>query len=372
MKVFHIHTDIKFLNDSLHFNFENYNNTIIFLGNENELPSNSTFPVICVPNSLTAISKINKLCKNAQIVVLYDLNDIKIALANKLPKNIKVLWRFFGHELYGRKQHEFLSEKTINIIQQQKVSFFIKVKNSIYYRFRKVIQNILFKYNYNFEQAVQRIDIFLCLFEEEYNFLNANFKNLPQFVQIPIFKSLINLTSFVKEKNGGKIIIGNSRNIYNNHIDIFNITKRFKNFNFVLPFNYGSKSIYSEKVEVIAKTQNITIIKSFLQLEAYEGLMDESVAFVLNSYRQMAVGNILIAIKKGMKLYLNKNNIVYKVLKNSNFYIFSIEDLEKDLELKNVKLSEKQVIHNFKAYNNLCNKYTLHDFKTKLEEKLCN
>ena len=86
----------------------------------------------------------------------------------------------------------------------------------------------------------------------------------------------------------------------------------------------------------------------------------------------MAVGNVLIAIKNGMKIYLNNKNIVYKVLKDHHFHVFTIEDFKHDISLKNLSLSNNEVVHNFKIYNTLCKEYTLQDFKSKLEKKLHN
>lgn len=372
MKIYHIHTDPKFINDSLHFDFEDYNNTIVYVGDSVDVKNQTTFPFICIPNTLNVVTKISKICKDAQMIVLYDLSTEKIALANKLPKNIKILWRFFGHELYSRKQKDFLSDNSLELLKQQKTSLFNKVRNLFSFKFKRLARQVVFKDNYNFEQAIKRIDIFLCLFEEEFKILKTIFKGLPEFVQIPIFKTEIKLELLDHTNNKNKLIIGNSRNVYNNHIDILEITQNHKTLNLVLPFNYGSKSLYSRKVEEIALSQNVKVIKDFMPYDAYAILLKDSAAFILNSYRQMAVGNVLIAIESGMKLYINKKNIVYKVLKDHHFHVFTIEDFKHDISLKNLHLSEKEVVHNFKVYNTLCKKYTLQNFKINLETKLCN
>ena len=372
MNIYHIHTDPKFINDSLHFDVEDYNNTIVYVGNSGDVKNQTPFPFICIPNTLNVVTKISKICKDAQMVVLYDLSTEKIALANKLPKEVKILWRFFGHELYSRKQKDFLSDSSLELLKQHKVSLFNKVKTLFSFKFKRLVQQLVYKHNYNFEQAVKRIDIFLCLFEEEFKMLNTHFKGLPEFIQIPLFKTEIKLESYVYTQNKSKLIIGNSRNEYNNHIEILEITQKHKNLNLVLPFNYGSKSLYSRKVIEISKSQNIKVINDFMPYDAYVNLLKDSAALILNSYRQMAVGNVLIAIKNGMKIYLNNKNIVYKVLKDHHFHVFTIEDFKHDISLKNLSLSNNEVVHNFKIYNTLCKEYTLQDFKSKLEKKLHN
>ena len=371
-KIFHIHTDPKFINDSSNFDFEDYNNTIIYIGDSTEIKNQTSFLVIYIPDSLNVVNKISEICKVAQMVILYDLSAEKIALANKLPKDVKILWRFFGHELYGRIQKHFLSSQTIKLLNQQKLNLFYRVKISFLFRLKRFIQKIVLKHNYNFEQALKRIDVFLGLFEEEYKLLNTYFEGLPEFVQIPIFKTEIKLDLYENIQHKDKLIIGNSRNIYNNHMEILELTQKYKNLNLILPFSYGIKSFYSTTVYKTAKKQGVKVISDFMPYKAYINLLKESAAFVLNSYRQMAVGNVLIAIKNGTKIYLNKKNSVYKILKDRNFHVFTIEDFKKDLGLKNTSLSNNEVVHNFKIYNSLCKEYTLEDFKNKLEEKTCN
>ncbi len=371
MKIYHIHTDPKFINDSLHFDFEDYSNTIVYVGNSTEVENQTSFPLICIPKTINLVTKICKLCKDTQMVVLYDLSTEKIALANKLSKDVKILWRFFVYELYCRKQKDFLSDNTLELLKQQKTSLFDKVKTSFSFKFRRLVQQVVYRHNYNFEQAVKRIDIFLCLFEDEFKMLNTHFKGLPEFVQIPVFKREIKLESFEYTQNKSKLIIGNSRNVYNNHIEILEITKKYKNISLVLPFNYGPESLYSRKVKEIAKGQNIKIIDFFMQYDAYEKLLKDSTALVLNTYRQMAIGNVLIAIKNGLKLYLNKKNCVYKILMKHKFHVFTIEDFKHDIDLKNLSLSDKEIIHNFEVYNSICKEYKLQDFKNMLEKKLC-
>jgi dTDP-N-acetylfucosamine:lipid II N-acetylfucosaminyltransferase len=372
LKVYHIHTDKKFLKDSLNFNFKDYHNTIIYIGNDEINNSISNFSIICFKDNINTISKLTKLCKDVQVVVLYDFNDIKIALTNRLPQKIKIIWRFFGHELYGRKQNNFLSKNTLLYLNKEKKtkSFFDKVKIAVPYRFNRFLRVKFYGYNYDFEKSLKRVDLFLGLFKEEYVLLNSIFKNLPDFLQIPIFSNKISLGSLDNIALKDKILLGNSRNIYNNHLDLLEITKDNSNFKYILPFNYGSESFYSKKVEEIAKTQNIYVLNNFMEYKVYENLLKECSAFILNSYRQMAVGNILIAIKSGMKLYLNKKNIVYEVLKNNNFHVSLIEDFKTDLKLNNISLSKEEIIHNYNANNTLCDKYTLQDFKTRLEEKI--
>ncbi len=82
-----------------------------------------------------------------------------------------------------------------------------------------------------------------------------------------------------------------------------------------------------------------------------------------HSFRQMALGNVMVSIVAGSKVYLSEKNISYTWLKNLGFKIFSVEkDLKNDIENGKISLSEKERQINNIAYNELTNKKNAEDF----------
>ena len=84
-------------------------------------------------------------------------------MANSLPKNLKIAWRFFGFELCERRKDIFISKKTMHIIKtkdskKNKIKIFIK-DNLI-----EIVNNFIYPKR-NFIKAVKRCDFFLGLFE---------------------------------------------------------------------------------------------------------------------------------------------------------------------------------------------------------------
>jgi hypothetical protein len=58
------------------------------------------------------------------MVVLYDLNFPKAYIANRLPNSIKIVWRFFGLELYGKMPEVVFSEQTIRASKEISVKYY--------------------------------------------------------------------------------------------------------------------------------------------------------------------------------------------------------------------------------------------------------
>jgi hypothetical protein len=74
-----------------------------------------------------------------------------------------------------------------------------------------------------------------------------------------------------------------------------------------------------------------------MPIAEYNILLQKTDALVINSSKQMALGNIFIAIQNGLKIYLNKNNDILNWLISNNLHVFTIKDFEIDLKLGNTK-----------------------------------
>ena len=91
-------------------------------------------------------------------------------------------------------------------------------------------------------------------------------------------------------------------------------------------------------------------------------------ALVINSYRQMAWGNIRLALEKGVKIYLNEKNIHKDFLINNEFKIFSIEDFENDLKNDSLGFNYEVSMHNLEQFEIFSKSYTKDHFQKKILE----
>src|SRR5699024_9863889 len=112
------------------------------------------------------LNQVINLCKTADLVVLYDLDILKCKIALALPDNVKIAWRFFGHELYSRMQHEVLSDKSLSFTD-----------NSLNKAARNFLRPLYYKIKYGedlktlFQKAVSRFDYMFILSRNEYDYL---------------------------------------------------------------------------------------------------------------------------------------------------------------------------------------------------------
>ena len=353
-KVVHIHTDPKFLRYNPAFDNSIFSNTIIYISETKE-DIHELYPgynIIDIENTRIGLNRAIEIANEADLIVVYMMDICKSYICNRVSPNIPIIWRFFGAELYGKLSTYVLSDTTKQIVGIQ--------QSPLIHRLRNIANNIAsygFSYRKEFLRSTIRTNAIAMLYKQEYEYL-SNYFTLPKYIQLSYdSKDPVNTLSD-KTKT---IIIGNSRNRYNNHLDIINLLKGavHRSYSFVFPFNYGEESIYSNSVIQNAQTlPNCHILNEFIDRTEYIQLFSNSAAFVSNAYRQMAMGNIFIAIRNNTKVYLNPKNSAYHWLLDEGFAVFSIDNLLDDMEKENIILSAEESHKNAMAYHGLYNKYS--------------
>jgi dTDP-N-acetylfucosamine:lipid II N-acetylfucosaminyltransferase len=366
LKAIHIHTDLKFLHQTKMFQGGYFTNTSIVLI-KNKATDVKNTDALLYGTEQEDLQRIVDLCTQADLVVLYDLNPIKIKIVLALPKEVKIAWRFFGYELYSKRPDLFKSD----LSRKYDKKFFSNNLRRILSRY----YNLIFKGNriINIDSRVlNRINYFLAISQEEYDFLKFYWPNLPQFIKVPYFhlkEKIVEVDFQKKQQPNPVVIIGNNRSSYNNHLDLIEIIDNNANkkcYNFTLFFNYGSEGDYAK--EVIKKTVNknyFIIINNFLNKEDFTKIYQNAAALVINGYRQMAGANIRAALANGVKVYLNHKNVHKQFLENQGFKLFSIEDFEADLKNNKLGLDKTIALHNVKNFNRIKEAYTRDDFQKK-------
>jgi dTDP-N-acetylfucosamine:lipid II N-acetylfucosaminyltransferase len=309
------------------------------------------------------------------MVVLYDLNFSKAYIANRLPNSIKVVWRFFGLELYGKMPEVVFSEQTIRASKEISVKYdYLFFRNLLGRAFNKIRFGTNSKTEFK-KAAFNRVDYFHGLSEKEYDFLKEFWPQLPPFLQ----KDYSNLKgnnesnreiNYYHKSENNLIILGNNRSAYNNHLDLLDLIKdsNSKNkYKFLMFFNYGRNNYYADLVRNKAnKIEEIEVLEDFLEIEKFNQIYFEASALVINGYRQMAMGNIFTAIKNKTKIYLSTNNVIFNWLKEEGFSVFSIEEFVIDLDNNNIALKEFEILRNQNQLVTFTKKYNQEEFHNSL------
>lgn len=347
-KLIHIHSESKFLMSIDKYQHDLFENSMLIIGHKNH--SNSKYHDIAVffKREEENIDKIVKYISKFDLVIFEELTPFNKKILLKLPKKIKVSWRFFGYELYSKRLDLMLSDHSLKVLDS---GLKYKSKKSL----KKYFEFIKYKYSfiYHFFKYVKRIDNIQVTSKEEYNFIKKHWLFLPKMLLIPIVRNV----KYEKYEKKDFIILGNSKNIFNNHLDILDIIKNCGNvdgYKVKMFLSYGvDNEYYQEVYRKATEISKVEVITDFLSREEFNQIYKDAAALVLNCYRQMALGNILTAIEHNCKIYLNEKNPLKQWLHNAGFYVFSIADFDKDYKFNNLKLSENHSKNNIFKLNEL-------------------
>lgn len=358
LKLVHIHSDPKFVKEIAKYQTDFFDNRLIILGKKSQ--GNQAFHQTAefIEKKAENIAQIVQMCEGADLVTLNFLCDFKSKIALALPREQKIAWRFFGTEIYSRMQEDVLSEATKDVLKQD------LWRNNPVFRLAKYLRNYFRKDT--FLPAAKRADILLGLFEEEYHHLKASWPDLPPFLTLGLRYEKVHYVSRQKEPY---YILGNSRNIFNNHFELIEMVKSSTNTNYKAKmfFNYGTVSFYSRKVRQAAlDVEQIELIEQFLPMESFEEVYAKASAMVLNGYRQMAMFNVFCAVRNGVKIYLNPKNPTMDWLLNNDIKVYPVKEFERDLATGQLSLTEDEIKDNIDGFNKLIDKFSLSTFQERL------
>ena len=360
-KVLHISKDEKFIDSAYRWS-------------EKNRPSLSKFWIISDTKNLKYIKEtpceiystkelLFKACRrkaeNYDAVILHNLDLKKIIFVLLCSKKIKFIWVGLGTDYYKYiyKSREQTLLPLTRIIYKQN-----------YNEVREKIKQIFYQ-SFIIKKAINKITYFAPVVEYEYNLIKNNNKWFkPKFVDFNYGTGKIkNNESLTKNYNlGDSILIGNSATYENNHLDFFEKIKDYKlvENEIICPLSYGRNEYRDIILESGEKyfSNKFNGITEFLKLEDYKAMIADCSIVVMNHIRQQAVGNIMIMISMGAKIYLRKENYLFNFFQRSGYKVFAIEDIKDEKDFLR-KLTKEEVEHNKNTMRDL---YTIDKFEKKI------
>lgn len=300
-----------------------------------------------------------------KIIIHYlDLKKVNFILEHNLI-NIPCYWCIWGGDLYNT----FLVNRGYPIYYE---SHFL----GNFFKIRVHIKNILLRFN--IIRTTERIML---------DFIKNNITHIISTIDYPIVKKYLgdyiqaervmglnyypievilgNLTN--ETVKGNTILIGNSASFTNNHSYAFKYLSRLniKNRKIITPLSYGGSPAYIKHIMKKYKEkwlESYNALLNFLPLEEYNNLMLTSDICIFPSWRQEAVGNIIISLYLGSKIFLSIKSPLFEYFQDMGIKIYAIENIkQEDLDTplnETVRKKNREII--FNAY---CEKKTIEAIK---------
>lgn len=234
------------------------------------------------------------------------------------------------------------------------------------------------KHKYTLWRIIRRVDLFIPCIPIDYKLLKEQCK----FFHADIFfhPKLHIEYPFINHKKPKNILIGNSFTYTNNHLDIFEKIYGFllsDGQKYVIPVNYGWGNPFGNNPDnLIAlcklKPSTTVWLKDYLDRDKYFELFDNITHAIFGVLRQQALGNIYKCLANGVKVFLYKDSLVAKQLKEDGYIFYTIDD---DLTEESLSkcLSYDDAFHNYQLMVNRNKNYASQSFlQNKLNECLKN
>lgn len=271
-------------------------------------------------------------------VILHNFIDgFKVNLVLRASSEIHFHWMSWGADLYNDVKlfDSCLGDLTYNYLNKKR-NINWKIDKFVEYNF-PYIHNIYCKNSfipiYSYRKAIGRMKSCSTVVPLEMplvrKYTNKNLQYLP--FKYATIESLIteDLDSLCDSCN---ILLGNSATLTNNHFEAIDIIAStvLKSKNVIVPLSYGDSN-YAKDVVTYAKEKisekEIVPLLSFMPLQEYVELLKSCGIVIMNHVRQQAMGNIIISIWMGAKVYFNPRSIVYQYLKDLGLIVYSIDEL---------------------------------------------
>lgn len=275
-----------------------------------------------------------------------------------------IYWIAWGADLYSG----LLEGRGFQLYADRKILWRISPKKLPYLLYSLLYKILLYKRMHNMCKAVRKVHYFVPdSMYDEYPLLLSYYPEFSHleyrdFFYYPI-DEILGTTLYLSITKGNNIIVGNSSSPSGNHVFVFQKLKErdiLHGRKVLVPLSYGNMQ-YADYIMKKGRQylgDKFIAVRNFMPLEEYNRFLLSAGIFIYGNWRQEAVGNILIALFIGGKVFLEERNPLFDFYKSQGLVIFGMSELTEKQCLS--PLSEEDITTNRKILERLYSKERLY------------
>jgi len=290
------------------------------------------------------------------VVILHSLSPLWVHLILTAHPSVRFIWLGFGGDYYSLFQDadDFLYTDSTQrfMVEQCDPSGSLTVVGKCKRFVKDSIRKLLF--DRFIPEAIGRINKMCLCYPGEYDLIRSHVKNItfPPYQLWAVANVEGEYVNETFDSRGGNILVGNSADPANNHIDIIDLLKdKAVERGVILPLSYGNAS-YAKALNSYgsrALGEKYHSIMQFQPLGEYQKTLNSCGFAIFNHNRQQAVMNMVMLLARGVKLFLKVNAPSYKFLLSLGVIIYTIDELENDPSLLDDLLTVTEKKHNYQC-----------------------
>jgi hypothetical protein len=281
-------------------------------------------------------------------IIFHSLSADGVKYLNKMEHS-SIYWIAWGADLYSG----LLEQRGYQLYKQKNITWKVSSKKMPCFVYYLIVNFMKKRQAQKMLTAVRRVRYFVPdSMYDEYPLLLLYYPELSHlqyknFFYYPI-DVILGPELLKTECIGQNIMVGNSSSITGNHFFVFEYLTKLPLLNkkVIVPLSYGNvkyqKLVLCEGRRLLK--DNFEPILNFMPLEQYNKLMLSARIFIYGNLRQEAVGNILIALYVGGKVFLDTNNPLLQFYKSKGLVLFDLNKLSE--QHLNTDLSDDDKIRN--------------------------
>ena len=339
----HIVPDDKFIDDAISFFSE-------IEGNHRwvsvKIDDNSLFSYI--KNDIVEMAsqkKIENIVSEGkyEAIVFHSLYATIYSLVLLVPKGKTIIWNSWGADIYYGIGC-FPPLVKLDLYKHLTQKFLVEERPPLVKRIKRVLKNALHPSRIKERrihekwirderekcvalqhEVISRIDMCSTVLKTEFDEL----KKIPGFNAVYFPFKYVNKEQMIDQCHfeGDRILVGNSRDFSNNHLDVLDVLDRRNVINKrIVPLSYGLEKTVGVLRKKYNGNEKVELLTDYLDRATYWGIVRSCKAAVFGHIRQQALGNINQCLLQGSKVFLYKDSMVYRFYKEVGAVVFSIED----------------------------------------------
>lgn len=266
----------------------------------------------------------------------------------------KLYWMIWGGDLYRYISISLYDQQTKKLLKQLGIqgNFAQKNESKLLHTFRNA--------------SIRKFDYILSITERNYQIVKEHFCTIAEYKRFiypnPIEEIVEHDYSTDKiaiNKNGRQsiILLGNSGDPTNNHLEILTKLSQYEEENFIVlvPLAYGHKKYIRKIIELGQQLlgKKFVPLTQFQDLQSYNKLLSKVDVAIMNHNRPQAIGTIRLLLNLKKKIYMKSNNTAYMYFVENGVSIYDIRELE-DISFKDlINYSESIALRNLDRIGNL-------------------
>lgn len=357
MKLIHISVDEKFIDGAIDiYNYMKGVDSVYFVLSPNGSIKRIKYPKVVVFKSENElIQKVNQ--ETCDYVVLHSLC---LTYKSILRINHKLIWNSWGYDIYSDTQDTY--DKVLSLSMYKPASRKVveaidggSLKENVIKAIRRVKHKLVEQRLYN--AIMRKVSFVSTVIPSEFDLIQKKYSH----IGFCPFRYIDNLTesedvALVCDNDAGsakRIILGNSNDPTNNHLDILEkLDSIGREYEVIVPFSYPNNSPqYVQEVLNRSgdfKNLKIRFLRDFMALEEYFKILKSCQSAIFGHVRQQAVGNVSYMFNSGKNVFLYGDSILYTFYKKQGYKVYSIENELNAECIENTLPLDEQKINNQK------------------------